>query len=279
MNTPGDYRNIYDNVNVEIEASVAWVTLNRPSKRNAISPALSADMLEVLRDLNADPEVRVLVLTGAGKSFCAGMDLKAFARGEVPEFDFLFIDAASREPSAVGGKGERVPGAMGIARFWFAIHGLKLFAGGDFVEEQCSVLAFGREGFAVGGECQHFDIARGAETQRAQAGDGPRRQGITMTIAERFGIAIDAPIEPPTIDEIALRAPRVSPPDSLAHLFTTDPEERAGHTYGKSFRDVWRGLHRDFSQPPDLVAVPRDEHDIASLLDWCSDARIAAIPA
>jgi hypothetical protein len=63
VNTPGNYRNIYDNVNVEIEASVAWVTLNRPSKRNAISPALSADMLEVLRDLNADPEVRVLVLT------------------------------------------------------------------------------------------------------------------------------------------------------------------------------------------------------------------------
>ena len=53
---------------------------------------------------------------------------------------------------------------------------------------------------------------------------------------------------------------------------TDDPDERAGHTYGKSFRDVWRGLHRDFSRPPDLVAIPRDEHDIVALLDWCSDA-------
>ena len=98
------------------------------------------------------------------------------------------------------------------------------------------------------------------------------------TIAARFGAALREPIEPPTIDEIDLREPRVAPPDSLAHLCTIDPEERAGHTYGKSFRDIWRGLHRDFSQPPDLVAIPRDEHDIVSLLDWCSDARIAAIP-
>ena len=86
------------------------------------------------------------------------------------------------------------------------------------------------------------------------------------------------PIVPPTIAEIDLRAPRVVVPDSLAGLCTVDPAERAGHTYGKSFRDVWRGLHRDFSHPPDVVAIPRDEHDITSLLDWCSDARVAAIP-
>jgi alkyldihydroxyacetonephosphate synthase len=41
---------------------------------------------------------------------------------------------------------------------------------------------------------------------------------------------------------------------------------------------VWRALHRDYRHPPDLVALPRDEHDVTTLLDWCSDARIAAIP-
>src|SRR5205085_3352725 len=45
-----------------------------------------------------------------------------------------------------------------------------------------------------------------------------------------------------------------------------------------SFRDVWRGLHRDFTQPPDVVAVPRTEDDVAALLDWCGDTAIAAIP-
>ncbi len=112
-------------------------------------------------------------------------------------------------------------------------------------------------------------------------GAGPTREQqakMGQTIAARFGAPLLEPIEPPTITEIDLRAPRVAPLDSLSHICTTDPEERAAHTYGKSFRDVWRGLHRDFSQPPDIVAIPRDENDIASLLDWCSDARIAAIP-
>jgi alkyldihydroxyacetonephosphate synthase len=112
-------------------------------------------------------------------------------------------------------------------------------------------------------------------------GEGPtREQQLKMggTIASRFGVEVGDPITPPTIAEIELRDPRVAPPESLAHLCTTDPEERAGHTYGKSFRDIWRGLHRDFARPPDLVAIPRDEDDIVALLDWCGDARVAAIP-
>jgi len=112
-------------------------------------------------------------------------------------------------------------------------------------------------------------------------GAGPSRQQqakMGQTIAERFATPVREPMVPPTIAEIDLRAPRVVVPDSLARLCTADPDERAGHTYGKSFRDVWRGLHRDFSHPPDVVAIPRDEHDIMSLLDWCSDARVAAIP-
>src|SRR5260221_75107 len=112
-------------------------------------------------------------------------------------------------------------------------------------------------------------------------GAGPDRaqqEKMGETIAARFGAEPRTPIDPPTIDELDLRPPRVTPPDSLAHLCTVDPEERAGHTYGKSFRDVWRALHRDFSQPPDLVAIPRDENDIAALLDWCSDEHVAAIP-
>lgn len=70
----------YENVLVEKKEGIAWVTLNRPEKRNAMSPGLCFDMLEVLTVLNTDPEVRVLVLTGAGDAFSAGMDLRLFFR-------------------------------------------------------------------------------------------------------------------------------------------------------------------------------------------------------
>lgn len=59
---------------------IAWVTLNRPEKRNAMNPKLNEEMLEVLDVIECDDDARVLVLTGAGESFCAGMDLKEYFR-------------------------------------------------------------------------------------------------------------------------------------------------------------------------------------------------------
>jgi len=70
----------YQNVAVSIEDGIAWVSLNRPDKRNAMSPALNAEMVEVLDFLEADDRCRVLVLTGAGEAFSAGMDLKEYFR-------------------------------------------------------------------------------------------------------------------------------------------------------------------------------------------------------
>src|SRR6266508_4990991 len=63
---------------VEFEDGIAWVTMNRPEKRNCINPTIAAEMLQVVNALEADRRCQVLVLTGAGDSFCAGMDLKEF---------------------------------------------------------------------------------------------------------------------------------------------------------------------------------------------------------
>ena len=63
---------------------VLVITLNRPEVRNAIDSALSLGVLAALRALDADKDLRVGVLTGAGGTFCAGMDLKAFVTGERP---------------------------------------------------------------------------------------------------------------------------------------------------------------------------------------------------
>jgi feruloyl-CoA hydratase/lyase len=68
------------NVLVEFEDQIAWVTLNRPEKRNCMSPALNDEMVEVLDALELDDRCGVLVLTGAGDSFSAGMDLREFFR-------------------------------------------------------------------------------------------------------------------------------------------------------------------------------------------------------
>ena len=72
----GDWKN----VRAEVEDGVAWVTMNRPEKRNAMSPALNDEMVQVLDAVEVDKEAGVLVLTGAGDSFSAGMDLREFFR-------------------------------------------------------------------------------------------------------------------------------------------------------------------------------------------------------
>ena len=67
-------------VKVENRDGVATVMLNRPEKRNAMSPQLHFEMVDVLKELAEDDETQVLVLTGAGDSWCAGQDIKLFFR-------------------------------------------------------------------------------------------------------------------------------------------------------------------------------------------------------
>ena len=68
---------------VERRGNVMIITINRPEARNAINGAVSTVVGNAIEEAEADPEVRVIVLTGAGdKSFCAGADLKALSRGE-----------------------------------------------------------------------------------------------------------------------------------------------------------------------------------------------------
>ncbi len=68
------------NIKVEFEDGIAWVILNRPEKRNAMSPSLNREMIEVLDALEVDDRCKVLVLTGAGESYSSGMDLKEYFR-------------------------------------------------------------------------------------------------------------------------------------------------------------------------------------------------------
>ncbi len=69
-----------DTVAFSVENGIAWVSFNRPEKRNCMSPKLNRRMMEVLDDLEHREDVGVLVLTGEGTAWSAGMDLKEYFR-------------------------------------------------------------------------------------------------------------------------------------------------------------------------------------------------------
>src|SRR4029079_12034640 len=68
----------YQTLLVDNKDGITTITLNRPEKRNAMSPQLHREMYDCLTDLKYDKETRVIVITGAGESFCAGQDLKQY---------------------------------------------------------------------------------------------------------------------------------------------------------------------------------------------------------
>lgn len=70
----------YENIRIDREGGVTFLTLNRPDKRNAMSPALHYDVEDALTWLATDKETHVLVLAGAGEAWCAGQDLKLYFR-------------------------------------------------------------------------------------------------------------------------------------------------------------------------------------------------------
>ena len=75
------------------KAGIAQVTINRPSRANAVDPALAQSMLEAFEWLANDPKLRVLVLLGNGRTFCAGLDLKAMTEKAAASFEQNYQDA------------------------------------------------------------------------------------------------------------------------------------------------------------------------------------------
>ena len=94
---------------------VLVITLNRPEVRNAIDSALSLGVLAALRALDADKDLRVGVLTGAGGTFCAGMDLKAFAASGLPKGIDDVLRHGCRKPLVAAVEGVAVGGGLELA--------------------------------------------------------------------------------------------------------------------------------------------------------------------
>ena len=109
---------------------------------------------------------------------------------------------------------------------------------------------------------KHFGWGREGEGLSAE------EEAFVMTRAEaRFGAKLQASASAPTLDEIKLDAPRIAAPASLSFC-TSDHYDRTAHTFGKSYPDLARGLARDYANAPDVVAYPRNESEVAAVLDW-----------
>ncbi len=112
----------YEQIRVTVEAGVARITLSRPERKNAMGPPMVNELLWALDDAKADPEVRVVVLTGAGEAFCAGGDLKQMSDGgEGPRLepkgdyaDLLLRFTALGKPTLARVNGAAMGGGLGL---------------------------------------------------------------------------------------------------------------------------------------------------------------------
>ncbi|WP_099021468.1 crotonase/enoyl-CoA hydratase family protein [Mycolicibacterium palauense] len=103
---------------VEQRDRILLITINRPKAKNAVNAAVSRGLADAMDRLDGDPGLSVGVLTGAGGSFCAGMDLKAFARGERVDIEgrgLGFTESPPTKPLIAAVEGFALAGGTEVA--------------------------------------------------------------------------------------------------------------------------------------------------------------------
>ncbi len=90
-----------------------------------------------------------------------------------------------------------------------------------------------------------------------------------------FGGEVEKPVP---LEEVELRKPRLKRPGGFGDLFSDGDYERVSHALGKAYRDVVRGFRGEFENPPDLVAFPKDESEIETVLSWAEAEGAAVVP-
>jgi enoyl-CoA hydratase/carnithine racemase len=98
---PGYGRAMSDLLRIEADGPLARLTLARPERLNALSPALLEALIGAARDLDARPDVKVVIVAGEGRAFCAGFDLGAFAAQEAEDRTRETADLGRRMAEAI----------------------------------------------------------------------------------------------------------------------------------------------------------------------------------
>jgi enoyl-CoA hydratase len=104
---------------VDVTNGIMTVTLNRPEAKNAANKAVAVDVAAAMDKLDSDDSIHVAILTGAGGTFCAGMDLKAFVSGEMPMVEGRgfagLTEATPRKPLIAAVEGYALAGGLELA--------------------------------------------------------------------------------------------------------------------------------------------------------------------
>jgi enoyl-CoA hydratase/carnithine racemase len=106
---------VSDAVLTEAHDSVLVITLNRPDAMNAIDTDMARGLLDAVQRLDSEPGLAAGVLTGAGRGFCSGLDLKAFAASGPPKGLARFLKAGSNKPLIAAIEGVALAGGLEIA--------------------------------------------------------------------------------------------------------------------------------------------------------------------
>ena len=103
----------------QVQSGVLIITINRPEARNAVNRAVAEGIADAMERLDSDAAVNVAILTGAGGTFCSGMDLKAFLTGELPLVKGKgfagFVEAPPAKPLIGAVEGYALAGGMEVA--------------------------------------------------------------------------------------------------------------------------------------------------------------------
>ena len=108
-----------EEVLVDVEDGVMTVTINRPEAKNAANRAVAEGIAAAMDELDSNDDIRVAILTGAGGTFCSGMDLKAFVTGEFPVVEgrgFAGVaEAPPKKPLIAAIEGYALAGGLELA--------------------------------------------------------------------------------------------------------------------------------------------------------------------
>jgi enoyl-CoA hydratase len=177
----------YTDIILEKKDGVAWITLNRPKALNALAPDTHRQLQHALLEIDRDPEVRVVAITGAGRAFCAGGDLK-------------WISSHRDDPSTITGYGQLFHDTFYIMEHMSKViiamvNGL-CYAGGIELMEACD-LAYAAEEIMLGDQHATYGLIPGGGGSQRLPRLIPLRKAkellftgdwITAKEAEQYGL-------------------------------------------------------------------------------------------
>ena len=168
----------YKTLLVDIKDKIGKITLNRPEKRNAYSPQMADDFAQALDDLRYNDDVAVVVITGAGEAFCAGMDLKELFFG-LKQNNPKEYDRISRVVTASRGRTLRYFPKPKIAM----VNGYCF--GGGFPLVECSDLAVAADEATFGLSEINFGMFPGGQVARSIANIMRPRDALLYSLTGR----------------------------------------------------------------------------------------------